>query len=66
MGMMKVGDVVRLKSGGPQMTVTAEYERGFSADRWVTCVWFTDPTDGPRCNDRNFPVDALEAVKEEV
>jgi uncharacterized protein YodC (DUF2158 family) len=30
-----VGDVVRLKSGGPKMTVVEA-----TGDGWVTCVWF--------------------------
>jgi uncharacterized protein YodC (DUF2158 family) len=31
---LKIGDVVRLKSGDPKMTVI-EVDGG-----WVTCVWF--------------------------
>jgi uncharacterized protein YodC (DUF2158 family) len=38
-----VGDVVRLKSGGPKMTVVLEMatSRGSKADV-VTCQWFFD------------------------
>jgi len=32
---IKVGDVVRLKSGGPDMTVEA-----IEDDQYVSCVWF--------------------------
>lgn len=34
-GSVKAGDVVRLKSGGPKMTVS-----GFKATGTVICVWF--------------------------
>ena len=34
LGDVRVGDVVKLKSGGPRMTVT---ERGF---HFVQCAWF--------------------------
>jgi uncharacterized protein YodC (DUF2158 family) len=32
---MKVGEVVQLKSGGPEMVVNNDMERGY-----VVCVWF--------------------------
>ena len=32
---LKVGDVVRLKSGGPEMTVEE-----ISENKYITCVWF--------------------------
>lgn len=35
---MKVGDVVRLNSGSPRMTVNAIGTEG----KLVSCVWFTD------------------------
>lgn len=35
MGSFKAGDVVRLRSGGPKMTVS-----GFKASGTVICVWF--------------------------
>jgi uncharacterized protein YodC (DUF2158 family) len=41
--MFKVGDVVRLKSGGPKMTV-AQVPQDLSKDR-LKCVWFDDKND---------------------
>ena len=53
---MKTGDVVRLKSGGPQMTVNQILNIGH-----VECFWFDD-------NDNhmwgNFAPEALELVDE--
>lgn len=36
--VLEIGDVVQLKSGGPQMTV-----EGVSSDKSrVSCIWFSD------------------------
>jgi uncharacterized protein YodC (DUF2158 family) len=35
---LKVGDVVELKSGGPEMTVETIYDSG------VDCIWMDDNT----------------------
>jgi uncharacterized protein YodC (DUF2158 family) len=53
----KVGDVVRLKSGGPDMTVNA-VGVGICNDQ-VYCVWF----DGKKKGGESFPPEALEAVE---
>ena len=37
--MMKVGDVVRLKSGGPNMTVDKCWADEVSGEERVECVW---------------------------
>ena len=39
----KVGDVVRLKSGGPKMTVAVAKANG-----QFECVWFTSDATAPR------------------
>lgn len=49
-----VGDVVRLKSGGPKMTVTQIGERLGAPTVW--CSWF----DGTKKLDGDFPPSALE------
>lgn len=51
---MKVGDVVKLKSGGPFMTVTRVEQEGGKAI--VFCSWFV----GTKQERGNFPPDALE------
>jgi uncharacterized protein YodC (DUF2158 family) len=55
----KVGDVVRLKSGGPKMTVTG-YGPGLSGVVLVACTWF----DGAKAWHDKFPVEAVELDQE--
>jgi uncharacterized protein YodC (DUF2158 family) len=54
----KIGDVVRLKSGGPHMTVA-----GVGSDHLgnplVICQWFRDDAD---VKEATFHADALESV----
>ena len=52
---MKTGDVVKLKSGGPDMTITKRYT-GVSEDA-VECTWF-DKSGG--INSSKFPDLALQ------
>ncbi len=37
---LKIGDVVRLKSGGPLMTITEFGKYAYSDHEQVKCVWF--------------------------
>ena len=50
----KIGDVVQLKSGGPQMTIKdiGAYETG---DKYVKCVWFV----GTETSWENFSPEVL-------
>lgn len=48
---LNVGDKVKLKSGGPKMTVTQVYPEGR-----VECTWF----DGGTVQTANLPENALE------
>jgi uncharacterized protein YodC (DUF2158 family) len=42
------GDVVRLKSGGPKMTVTDIDEDQFTGQKTVWCEWFDENRIGKR------------------
>ena len=53
----KIGDVVKLKSGGPKMTVTT-VDRARSGNPIVWCMWFDEK--GPEKRESTFPPDALE------
>ncbi len=60
MSNLKVGDVVKLKSGGLNMTVTAD------EDKMVLCEWF-EPTEdggGERKQSDRFPKEALVKISE--
>jgi uncharacterized protein YodC (DUF2158 family) len=57
----KAGDVVRLKSGGPKMTVDQVAERAMTLEPTVWCSWF----DGAKKISDTFAPDALEAVSNE-
>lgn len=50
----KVGDVVRLKSSGPKMTVTGVIDR--YGELTVACAWF----EGVKQHNGEFPLGALE------
>ena len=53
---IQVGRVVQLKSGGPNMTVTAKRKE----DGKITCQWFDDA----KHREASFPSDALRNVGE--
>ena len=57
-GKFKVGDIVRLKSGGPEMTVKREHEEYSSKKPNGTydCQWFA----GKKLEVGHFPEDSLE------
>lgn len=54
MAEWKVGDLVKLKSGGPQMTVTHVRER-YGA-KTIYCAWFVST----KKEEAEFPPDSLE------
>jgi len=55
---LKIGDLVKLKSGGPTMTVTQLIEQS----EHVECSWFVGPG-SDKVNDAPFLPDALKAVE---
>lgn len=55
-GKLKKGDVVKLKSGSPKMTVTAVGEGMVAGQIWT--AWF----DGGKQQSGNYPEEALELV----
>lgn len=50
---IKVGEVVQLKSGGPEMTVV-----GFTTFDTILCAWFADG----KPFEKDFPENALEKI----
>lgn len=55
----KVGDIVRLKSGGPNMTVSEV--RDLPDGPWLICAWFS----GKKHDSNGFPPDTIEEVPAE-
>lgn len=51
-----VGTIVKLKSGGPEMTVQRVPPK---TDGYYTCQWFA----GKKLEDGLFPADSLELIK---
>lgn len=45
---MKLGDTVRLKSGGPLMTVDKLHKNMPEGEAAISCIWFNDL--GVKCN----------------
>ena len=54
----RVGQIVRLKSGGPNMAIRVEHQNT-TGDIFYSCQWFA----GKKLEDGRFPVDSLEFVK---
>ena len=58
----KIGDIVRLKSGGPPMTVVQQLAvpglPPLPDDDQFVCNWF----EGKRHHEKSFPAEALEAA----
>jgi uncharacterized protein YodC (DUF2158 family) len=59
--IMNVGDVVILKSGGPEMTIIRLSPQS-DGSQWVRCAWFDQTPDNLwRMETEDFPVESLEA-----
>lgn len=60
-GRIKIGDIVRLKSGGPKMTVTKignEFQ-GYVGKDSVACDWFVRGEH----HEQTFPIESLTRTK---
>ena len=55
---IKPGDIVRVRSGSPEMTVSQVGKRAMTGEESVWCVWF----DGPMKFEDTFPIGAVEKV----
>jgi len=58
----QVGDVVRLKSGSPKMTVTQVGEDALTGSHSVWCAWFVST----KQETGTFPVGAVEPATTEM
>ena len=62
-GPYNIGDIVRLKSGGPDMTVRDEFVPSTSRTvDYYTCQWFA----GKKLESGRFPPDSLEVVNKDA
>ncbi|MNT05566.1 hypothetical protein D3C72_1401890 [compost metagenome] len=62
MSDLKLGDVVRLKSGGPNMTIIGKLDLyGYSSQPEVKCGWFEGS--GGKKLEETFPPETLEIVE---
>jgi uncharacterized protein YodC (DUF2158 family) len=60
MGKFNPGDVVRLKSGGPSMTIGEPRTVPFNGN---ACYWFSGPRGQQLLKSEVLPAEALEAAK---
>ena len=58
---LKIGDVVKLRSGGPRMTITGEATEYANGQTMVECTWF----DGSKKVTDVFPPQVLEVLNED-
>lgn len=61
MSEFKIGDVVQLKSGGPEMTITSRDSNAFTGEsetNWI-CTWF----EGYKQHSGTFHQDTVEKVE---
>ena len=56
----KAGDVVELKSGGPDMTIARIIPPGERRAEEACCTWF----DGTEVKSRNFEVSSLKSIED--
>jgi uncharacterized protein YodC (DUF2158 family) len=59
----KAGDLVRLKSGGPLMTVEWEGKHSLTGEDVAICIWFEKIGNRENVQRREFPPDILEIAE---
>lgn len=61
---VKIGNVVKLKSGGPQMTVNDFNDAGghYEEGTGIQCVWFDGKMEAQR---QIFHIDTLDVISED-
>ena len=59
---VKKGDKVRLKSGGPKMTVETTGASNMTGEAWAHCVWF----DGMKRMEADFDPEVLEVASDDA
>ena len=60
--MFKQGELVKLKSGGPVMTVEAIGDKSFGGGPGIICVWF-EASGNEKPHRETFPPFVLEKAK---
>jgi uncharacterized protein YodC (DUF2158 family) len=61
-GEFKIGDVARLKSNGPKMTVEAIYQDKMTGQPMIWCKPFHGPDGQRKLKEEGFSPDALERL----
>jgi len=56
----KAGDVVKLKSGGPVMTVTQAGTQAMTGKKLVWCTWFAASKGEHKLEKGEFPPESLQ------
>jgi uncharacterized protein YodC (DUF2158 family) len=56
---MKLGSIVKLKSGGPNMTIVGYRDASAWHDETFTCIWFDDKNEE---HSLKLPREAIELV----
>jgi uncharacterized protein YodC (DUF2158 family) len=62
MDVIRIGDVVTLRSGGCKMTVTYISEGKDPGTRIIECSWFEGPVGNKQKRHSSFPIEALSKV----
>lgn len=56
---LKVGDIVKLKSGGPDMTIQKVLDEDYDDSEGLRCQWFA----GKKLENGWFPISSVEPIE---